>query len=176
MRRTHRAITSRWQGAQFYRWYGRELVSKPAISIKKTWGGYHRTNPVWLLFFASCMEILLYHSVRAFPLFDVFASRPNKSNARNTVSGKGDRGRIRRRLLRGSTILTAFTHFTPLEGRILPPLRYCCPGARGLCLIIRFLRSSCSPSLAQTPAGGTHARNVKAEAPWRENTATSPTT
>ena len=38
------AMTSRWQGAPYFRRYGRELVSKPAISLKKSWGGYRRTT------------------------------------------------------------------------------------------------------------------------------------
>ena len=33
-------MTSGWQGASLYfKSYGRELVSKPAISLKKGWGG-----------------------------------------------------------------------------------------------------------------------------------------
>ena len=34
-------MTSGWQGAPDFRRYGRELVSKPAISLrKKSWAGY----------------------------------------------------------------------------------------------------------------------------------------
>ena len=36
----YRTMTSRWQGAPYFRRYGRELVSKPAISSKRSWGGY----------------------------------------------------------------------------------------------------------------------------------------
>ena len=42
--KNHRTTTSRWQGAPCFRRYGRELVSKPAISLKKSWGGYRRTT------------------------------------------------------------------------------------------------------------------------------------
>ena len=34
------------QGAPSFRRYGWELVSTPAISLKKSWGGYRRTTPV----------------------------------------------------------------------------------------------------------------------------------
>ena len=37
-------MTSGWQGAPCFRRYGRILVSKPAISLKKSWGGYRRTT------------------------------------------------------------------------------------------------------------------------------------
>ena len=36
--------TSGRQGASYFRRYGRELVSKPAISLEKSWGGYCRTT------------------------------------------------------------------------------------------------------------------------------------
>ena len=36
--------TSRWQGTPYFRRNGREPVSKPAISLKKSWGGYRRTT------------------------------------------------------------------------------------------------------------------------------------
>ena len=32
------------RGTPYFRRYGRELVSKPAISLKKRWGGYRRTT------------------------------------------------------------------------------------------------------------------------------------
>ena len=32
------------KGSPHFRRYGRELVSKPAISLKKSWGGYRRTT------------------------------------------------------------------------------------------------------------------------------------
>ena len=35
-----RTMTSGRQGAPFFSRYGRERVSKPAISLKKCWGGY----------------------------------------------------------------------------------------------------------------------------------------
>ena len=35
----YRTIISRWQGSSYFRRYGQELVSKPAISLKKRWGG-----------------------------------------------------------------------------------------------------------------------------------------
>ena len=43
----HRTMTSGWHGAPYVRRYGRELVSKPTISLKKkkSWGGYRRTTP-----------------------------------------------------------------------------------------------------------------------------------
>ena len=31
-------MTSGWQGSPYFRRYGRELVSKPSISFKKSWG------------------------------------------------------------------------------------------------------------------------------------------
>ena len=34
-----RAMTSGGQGAPYFKKYGWELVSKPAISLKKCWGG-----------------------------------------------------------------------------------------------------------------------------------------
>ena len=37
-----RPITSGWQRAPYFRRYGRGLVSKPAISVNKSWGGYLR--------------------------------------------------------------------------------------------------------------------------------------
>ena len=37
-----RNMTSGWQGPTHFRRYGREMVSKPAISLKKSWGGLHR--------------------------------------------------------------------------------------------------------------------------------------
>ena len=40
----YRGMTSAWQGSPYYRKYGRELVSKPAISLKKSGGGYRRTT------------------------------------------------------------------------------------------------------------------------------------
>ena len=40
----YRTMTSGWQGAPCVRRYGRELVSKPAISLRKSWGGYRRTT------------------------------------------------------------------------------------------------------------------------------------
>ena len=40
----YRTMTSGWQGAPYFRRYGLELVSKPAISLKKSWGGYRRTT------------------------------------------------------------------------------------------------------------------------------------
>ena len=49
------------QGAPFGRRYGQELVSKPAILLKKSWGGYRRTTRLFLLaglFYAvNCLEI-----------------------------------------------------------------------------------------------------------------------
>ena len=40
----YRLMTSGWQGAPYFRRYGRGLVSKPAILLKKSWGGYRRTT------------------------------------------------------------------------------------------------------------------------------------
>ena len=37
-------MTSGGQGAPYFMKYGRELVSKLAISLKKSWGGYGRTT------------------------------------------------------------------------------------------------------------------------------------
>ena len=41
--RDYRTMALGRQGAPYFRRYGRELVSKPAISLKKGWGGYRRT-------------------------------------------------------------------------------------------------------------------------------------
>ena len=35
----YRRMTSGWRRAPYFRSYGRGLVSKPAISLKKSWGG-----------------------------------------------------------------------------------------------------------------------------------------
>ena len=48
-------MTSGWQGAPRFRRYGRELVSEPATSLKKVWGGYRRMaqkckQKMWLIF------------------------------------------------------------------------------------------------------------------------------
>ena len=40
----YQTMTSGWQGAPYFSRYGQELVSKPAISLKKSWGGYRRTT------------------------------------------------------------------------------------------------------------------------------------
>ena len=40
----YRPMMSGWQGAPYSRRYGRRLVSKQAISLKKSWGGYRRTT------------------------------------------------------------------------------------------------------------------------------------
>ena len=37
-----RPITSVWQRAPYCRRYGREMVSKPAFFLEKSWEGYHR--------------------------------------------------------------------------------------------------------------------------------------
>ena len=37
-------MTSRWQGPPYFSRYGRELVSKLAISINKRWGGCRETT------------------------------------------------------------------------------------------------------------------------------------
>ena len=37
-------MASGWQRASYFRRHGRELVSKPTISLKKSWGGYRRTT------------------------------------------------------------------------------------------------------------------------------------
>ena len=41
----YRLMTSGWQGAPYFRRYGRGLVPIPAILLKKSWGGYGRTTP-----------------------------------------------------------------------------------------------------------------------------------
>ena len=40
--KVNRTMTSGFQGARYFRRYDRELVSKPAISLKKSWGSYYR--------------------------------------------------------------------------------------------------------------------------------------
>ena len=44
--KVYRTMTSGWQGPPYFGRYGRELVSKPAISLKKSWVGYRRTTHV----------------------------------------------------------------------------------------------------------------------------------
>ena len=41
-RAIERSMTSGWPWAPYFRSYGRELVSKPEISLGKSWGGYRR--------------------------------------------------------------------------------------------------------------------------------------
>ena len=48
-RKHYRTMTSGWKGAPYFRNYGREPVSKPAIPSKKNWGGNRRTTP-WGIF------------------------------------------------------------------------------------------------------------------------------
>ena len=64
-------MTSGWQGAPCLRRYGRELVSKPAISLKKNWGGYLRTTLHSVLFktlTSSCLrgndEVVVAFTIR----------------------------------------------------------------------------------------------------------------
>ena len=45
----YRTMTSGWRGAPNFRRYGRELVSKSAISLKRDWGDYRRTTHDWVL-------------------------------------------------------------------------------------------------------------------------------
>ena len=52
--RDYRSMTSWWQGASQFRRYGRELVSKPVISLKKSLGGYRNTTLL-----LSCIFLLL---------------------------------------------------------------------------------------------------------------------
>ena len=40
----YRTVSSGWQGAPYFRRYGRELDSKQEISLKKHWGGYRTTT------------------------------------------------------------------------------------------------------------------------------------
>ena len=42
--KVYRMMASGRQGAPYFRRYGLELVSKPAILLKKSWGGYRRTT------------------------------------------------------------------------------------------------------------------------------------
>ena len=42
----YRTITLGWQGAPHFRRYGWELVSKPAISLEKSWGGYRSKTSI----------------------------------------------------------------------------------------------------------------------------------
>ena len=42
--KVYRTMTSGRQGPPYFRRYGRELVSKLAISLKKSWVGYRRTT------------------------------------------------------------------------------------------------------------------------------------
>ena len=42
--KVYRPTTSGCRGEPYSRRYDRELVSKPAISLKKSWGGYRRTT------------------------------------------------------------------------------------------------------------------------------------
>ena len=40
--KVYRSMTSGRQGASYFRRYGRDLVSKPAISFKSSWGSHRR--------------------------------------------------------------------------------------------------------------------------------------
>ena len=73
------AMTSGRQGSPYFRRHGRELVSKPAISVKKSWVGYRRTTrrP---FFCAWCSRRVpyctfvgqgIFHPVRAVLLFSL---------------------------------------------------------------------------------------------------------
>ena len=44
-------MTPGWQGAPYFRGHGRELVSKPVISLNNRWGSYRGTIPecIWQL-------------------------------------------------------------------------------------------------------------------------------
>ena len=42
--KAYRSMTSGCRGTSCFRRHGRELVLKPAISLKKSWGGYRRTT------------------------------------------------------------------------------------------------------------------------------------
>ena len=50
--KVYRMMTSGRQGVPYLRRYGRELVSKPAISLKNSWRGYRRTTHLrkWLTY------------------------------------------------------------------------------------------------------------------------------
>ena len=48
-------MTSRWQGAPNFRRFGREVVSKPAISLKKSRGSYRRTTRYIMILGFLCM-------------------------------------------------------------------------------------------------------------------------
>ena len=43
----YQRMTAGWQGASYNRKYDRELILKPAISLKKIWGGYRRRTRVY---------------------------------------------------------------------------------------------------------------------------------
>ena len=49
----YRPVTLGWQGAPYFRRNGRGLVSKPAISLNTSWGGYRRTTPTHRLSFPA---------------------------------------------------------------------------------------------------------------------------
>ena len=51
-------MTSGWQGAPCFSSYGRELVSRPAISINERWGGYRETTRLLRFFycFGTCAQ------------------------------------------------------------------------------------------------------------------------
>ena len=44
LQKTIERFPPRWQGSPYFGRYGRELVSKPAISFKKYWKGCRRTT------------------------------------------------------------------------------------------------------------------------------------
>ena len=52
----YRLMTSGWQGAPCFRRYGRGLVSKPTISLKKKLGGFYRRTTQGCVL--SCLDVL----------------------------------------------------------------------------------------------------------------------
>ena len=42
----YQTMASGWEGTPYCRRCGRELISKPAVSLKKGWGGYRSKIPV----------------------------------------------------------------------------------------------------------------------------------
>ena len=91
----YRTPTSGWHGPPCFRRYGRELVSKPAISLKKSWGGYRKTTRKCrlsdLMGFHTCRKDFFY--VRCILFFmDGRPTHPGGANsarfARLTLVGR----------------------------------------------------------------------------------------
>ena len=71
-----RPMTSGWQGTPCFSSYSRGLISKPAISLKKSWGGYRKSTP---FFFSSSISLYLVYPGHGLENIEIFCSVYPKS-------------------------------------------------------------------------------------------------